>query len=177
MRIWWTWTQRVFYLAASTYLFFAAVCRFYYFHDEMSCHDSKLLNPSYSNQIQVETYLMSRANLIELFKGNPPKPDMTPFSSRYEDKYEYEKSSSPRFYLVVRLKNEGDQIAWGVLNASVDGEITHEIQVPPLPPKMDQFELIALKANQRDKREFSKKLDYPNIASTWHLLFTQKEKK
>lgn len=173
--MWWMWTKRVFFIVASALLIFGAFRRLYYFHDEMIYGDPKLLDPSYSSQIQVETYLMSLPNLIDLFEGKPPNPDMSSFTKKFQWS-DFEQPACPRFYLVVCLKNKGDKIAWGVLDYAVDGEKTRQVEVPPLPPRMSKFEIIALKASQRDKNQHSDNPEYPEIQSTWVQLFTETER-
>jgi len=41
---------------------------------------------------------------------------------------------------------------------------------------MDKFEIIALKASQREKNQRSEIPDYPEINSTWSHLFTKEVK-
>lgn len=172
--MWWMWTKRVLYLAASVWLLIGAFTRLYYFHYEMEYGDPKLLNPSYSDQIQVESYLMSQQNLIDLFEGLPPNPDKRSLTEN-ETWEELKKPSSPRFYLVLRLKNQGDQIAWGSLDFVVNGKKTRQIDVPPLGPNMSNYEIMALRAGQHDKCQFEIERSYPNLNTKWSLLYTKEE--
>lgn len=175
--MWWMWTKRVFFVVASVWLLFGAFQRLYYFHDEMIYGDRKLLNPSYASQVQVETYLMSKQNLIDLFEGKPPNPDTSPFpKNKYLSDY-YEDPFNPRYYLVFRLKNQGDKTAWGSLDLFVEGEKDRRIDIPPLPPNMTDFEIMAVMASAKDRNEFSANRNYPAINASWSLLYTKKMEK
>ncbi len=170
----WDWTKKSFFILASVFLIFGSIRRLYYFHDDMIYGDQKLLNPSYSSQIAVETYLMSQQNLIDLFEGKPPNPDKSPFPDNWLQFEYYNDPANPRYYLVFRLKNLGDQSAWGMLDLFVDNEKIRSFEVPPLPPNMSDFEIMAIKAAQKDKNEMSNNRNYPTISANWSLLFTQK---
>ncbi len=164
----WDSTKKVFFVIASAFLIFNTGHRLYYFHDEMIyAGNRKLLNPDYATQMEVETYLMSQQNVIDLFEGKPPDPDRTTFSK--EQLWTSPKAFDPRFYLVVRLRNNGDRMAWGVLDYYSDNENISQIDIPPLSPYMTDFKNVVLPALQINTPE------YPQLKSTWHQLYTEKK--
>ncbi|MBX7066593.1 MAG: hypothetical protein K1X28_05130 [Parachlamydiales bacterium] len=178
-------TRRSFFVLGSIFFISAAVHRLYYFHDEMIYAGKRNLNPAYANQIEVETYLMSEPNLINLFQGEPPNPDKRDINSQkvFWSGGRFPGPLDPRFYLVIRVKNNGDQTAWGVLNYTYEDQFVRHIDVPPLPAKMCDFKNIVLLAQPKDSfgaPTFSLKNDkispYPQLKSTWLRIYTKKER-
>ncbi len=175
-RVSWEWTKRSLFSVASFFLIIGTFQRWYYFHDEITY--AKHPNLSYASQIETEVYLMSLQNVIDLFKGMPPNPDrqIIPVDS---DSYPHP-PSDPRFYLVIRIKNKGPEVAWGVLDYFVDGKKQRAIEIPPIAPQMDDFKNIVLQADfiwrhiPPTPGTFG---PYPHLEVQWSRLHTSGEKK
>jgi len=164
----WSRCKCVLYIVGALPCIFGGFYRIHYFHDQMQYASKKYLNMAYANQMSVELYLMDHQNLIDLFEGNPPNPN-----KQFIDEEEAYRNTpplpeKPRFYLVARLKNTGDRVAWGVLDYAVNGISTRMIDVPPLPAHMTDFKLIVLPTNRPDRYVPG---EYPVLASSWNKLF------
>ncbi len=171
-----TYIKWAFFLIASIFLLFGGVRRLYYFHDEMIyAGGSKDLNPAYADQIDVELYLMSLPNVIDLFEGKSPNPDTCEITWDEWSKHNNpDDLTRPRTYLVVRLKNRGDQIAWGVLEHTVEGrKIKRMIDVPPLAPQASGFKNIILFPGRAKNIPGP----YPELKASWLKLYTKNGEK
>ena len=178
----WEWIKRLFFITTSLLLIISTFQRWYYFHDEMAyLGNSKYLNPSYASHVEVEAYLMSLQNVIDLFEGNLPNPDtQTIFVDSPIDKNYPHVPSDPRYYLVIRIKNKGPQALWGILDYFVDGQKMREIDVPPLPPEMKDFKNIVLQADfvyQHLPPRRGTIGPYPNLETKWKQLYTTQGEK
>ena len=172
----WEWVKRLFFVVATSMLLVGTFQRWWFFHDEIECSvNPSQLNLAYSNQIEVEVYLMSQHNVLNLFEGKSPDPDRQTIlkSSNLCDK-PTPNPLDPRFYLVIRLKNKGDQIAWGLLDYFVEGRRTRGIDVSSLPSHMQGFTNIVLKASHIDKNLPG---SYPHLEVKWKQLFTTRAEK
>jgi hypothetical protein len=173
----WEWTKRLFYTVTALLLLVATFQRWYYFHDEMVyAGNPKQLDPAYASQVEVEAYLMSLQNVIDLFEGKPPNPDKAtiPVDSPLYKKYPHN-PSEPRFYLVIRVKNKGPKALWGVLDYFVEGKKMREIDVPPLPSDMKDFKNIVLQADFIWKHippKIGTFGPYPDLETKWQKLYT-----
>ena len=165
----WNWTKRASLIALSICLIVASFDRWYYFHDEIAYSKKSLaVDLSYADQIEVEAYLMSELNLVDLFEGLSPNPDR----QEMEDGFDKEqKPSDPRFYLVIRVKNKGDIPIYGILEDSVNGKKIREIDVPPLSPNMSDFKNIVLWTYRSER---SVPGPYPKIELKWKQIYTLK---
>ena len=114
---------------------------------------------------------MSQANVIDLFEGKPPSPDKQEILEPPHRIYEQLIPSMSRFYLVLRLKNTGNQPVWGVLNVTTSEGLKMTVDVPPLPPKMTEFKMIVQQSN------FGRKGAYPTLDTKWHFLYTPQGEK
>lgn len=168
----WEWVKNCIYIMLSLVLIYGTIHRWYYFHDELPYSgNKKQLNPEYASQIELKSYLMSQQNLIDLFEGKSPSPDM---QFMHENKYDTATPSDPRYFLVVRVKNKGDRVIWGMVNCLVEGGKNRKVDIPPLPPKMDEFKNIVLFAYPYDQNIPG---PYPQIRTDWYKLYTSGEKK
>lgn len=111
---------------------------------EMVCKTSDL-HPEYAKKIDIETYLMTRPQLTQLFS----QPKDAPLISWEQNQTGIINDSSP-LYFVLRLRNRGSSYAWGNLIAhskrwirgtGVEGK---EIIIQYLPPQMNDFQTIVL---------------------------------
>jgi hypothetical protein len=163
----WEWVKRLFWIGLAIPLLIASFERWYYFHDEISYGNKKQLNPHYASQIDAEVYLMSQENVIALFEGNPPNPDTRFIPERtYSQPYVAPQPADPRFFLVVRIRNHGDQAAWGVLNCFVGETEGWNVDIPPIPPEMQGYKNIVLLSNDISQGP------YPKLELRWEQLYT-----
>lgn len=168
----WEWIKGCIYITLSLVLIYGTFHRWYYFHDELPYSgNKKQLNPEYASQVELETYLMSQQNLIDLFEGKSPSPDME-FMDKDKNIAANDVPSNPRYFLVVRVKNKGDQVIWGMVDCSVEDREKRKADIPPLPPKMDEFKNIVVFAYDRNIPG-----PYPQIRTDWYKLYTSGEKK
>ena len=140
--------------------------RWYYFHDEIEYTDKKFLDMSYADQIDMQVYLMDQERLISLFKGNPPVPGKHITQSKQNV---FPAPTDPYFYLVIRIKNNGNRIVWGSLENHLNETYLRNIDIPPLPPLMEDFTNIVL---WWQKPEENLPKDYPNLQIKWKALYT-----
>jgi hypothetical protein len=168
----WEWTKRIFFIGFSIPLLLGTFQRWHYFHDEMIYSGNKKQNLAYANQVDVKAYLMSQQNIIDLFEGEAPTPDTQTIPDKGETIFYHEqKSSDPRFYLVIGLKNNGDQICWGILENYSNEKKAHIIDVPPLGPRMKESKYIVIRAYPMDQKMPG---DYPHLETKWLNLYTSK---
>ena len=164
----WGWIKRVVLIFVSIALFIGGCERWYYFHDEIAYTDKDLLNMAYADQIDFEVFLMDKEKLISLFKGNPPEVG-THDSEFY--RHGYPRSKDPHFYLVIRVRNRGDKVAWGCLNNPLNDIGLQDIDISPLPSNMSDFTNMVLWW-QRPKEYLP--ASYPKLEATWKKLYTNK---
>lgn len=166
----WGWIKRIVLVLVSIVLIIGGCERWYYFHDEIAYTDKNLLDMAYADQIDMEVYLMDQEKLISLFKGNPPESG-THDPGVYKNGYP--EPEDPYFYLVIRVRNRGDQVAWGCLDNDLNGvRQLEDIDIPPLPPNMSDFTNIVLWW-QRSPEYLPDK--YPKLEVIWKKLYTSKE--
>lgn len=145
---------------------------------ELVCNESDL-NPAYGKEIDVETYLMTPAQLSQLFNSSDDKQ----FISWEERQTGIQNDDSP-LYFVIRLKNQGDLYCWGKLKAHSErwfrgsGVEEREIHIQHLPPHMGQYQTVVLSARWAtrtfDTIDEDKKYS-PAITTEWISLYTQKQ--
>jgi len=134
------------------------------------------LNPNYAKEIDVETYLMTRAQLKQLF----PSSEHPPLVQWEEKQTEIIVDFSP-LYFVVRLRNRGDLPAWGRLRAHSkcwcrgSGIEGREIPVQFLAPRMNDFEVIILAASWSINGFEGENESSPSIQTEWTALYTSKQ--
>lgn len=172
----WEWTKRIVLAALSLQLLFSTWERWYYFHDEM-IYGSKYRDPSYADQIEIETYLMSQQEVAALFAGEPPNPsrEEIPLTSDLYKQYPHG-PTYPRFYLVTRVKNKGDKIFWGTLDCTAEGERITTVDIPPLPPQMQEFKNVVQVAEfvwQKTPPSPGMSGPYPELKTTWLCLYAK----
>jgi hypothetical protein len=175
-RLTWEWMKRICFVLTTFALLMGTFQRWHFFHDEIKyTADQSHLNLTYAGQIEMEVYLMTQQNVMNLFEGKPPNPD-TQTILKTSDLYDKPKPdpADPRFYLVIRLKNRGDQVAWGILDYFVEGEKTREVEIPSLPSHMRDYKNIILEASRIDK---SLPGSYPHLEVKWQQLFTTRGEK
>lgn len=90
-----------------------------------------LFKPSFSNMdyqesILIDTYLLEEEKLVGFFSGNKTNQST---NSLLFDK---------NLYLIISLKNIGNQAAWGILACKVENN-TFQINVPHLKRKMKKY--------------------------------------
>ena len=164
----WGWIKRVVLILVSIVLIIGGCERWYYFHDEIAYTDKNLLDLAYANQIDMEIYLMDQEKLISLFKGNPPEAG-THDPSFYRNGFL--RPEDPYFYLVIRVRNRGDKVAWGCLDNHLSDRGLQNIDVPPIQPNMSNFTNIVLWWEGSPKHLPS---GYPKPEVTWKKLYTSK---
>jgi hypothetical protein len=163
------WIKRVLFICAALPFLIGGYDRWHHYHDEISYGKKKLLNPGYANQVETEVYLMSDKDVADLFEGKPPHHDMLDIPEHtfnHPSPYLTPKPSDPRFFLVIRLKNKGDQVTWGILDYFIDGKQSRQINIPPLPPHMDEYKNVVLLAN------YILPGPYPTLEAKWQQLYT-----
>jgi len=136
------------------------------------------LNPAYAKEIDIETYLMTREQLIQLF----PPSDKSTLIHWEEKQTGFINDLSP-LYFVLRFHNKGDSYAWGRLQAHSKrwirgtGIEEREIPVQLLPPRMKGFKTIIFAAsfsiNGFEGLGYGDK-DPPTITTEWLSLYTSK---
>lgn len=188
----WERSLGTFYAVAGLYLLFGSYQRWHHFHDEMSYEEKREQNLAYADQIEVSAYLMNVQNVIDLFEGKDPDPDCSfvdiddwddhirgPGKSRGSHSV-YNEPTDPRFYLVIKVKNNGPQVAFGVLDYIVNGKKSKSIDVPPLPPKMKEYKNIVLQAHFLYRWTSCPNLGsrgpYPHLETKWDKLYTEVER-
>lgn len=166
----WNWTKKVILIGLSILLLIGSFERWYYIHDEIRYASKSLaLDLSYADQIEMEAYLMNEQDLISLFEGNPPIPNMTEASYLKAKQEPY--GDNPMSYFVLRVKNKGDHTIYGVVEDRENGYFVRDINVPPLPPHMTEFKEIVLWSSS------SMPGTYPQKGIKWKQIFTIKGEK
>ncbi len=170
-RLMWRWMKRMFFALTTFALLIGTFQRWHFFHDEMEYTASQRnLNLAYAGQIETEVYLMTHQNVIDLFEGKPPNPDTQTILQASGLYWKPDPDpADPRFYLVVRLKNKGDQVAWGALDYFVEGKKTRKVEISFLPAHMGDYKNIVLEAIFIDKNFPG---PYPHLEVKWQQLFT-----
>jgi len=137
------------------------------------------LNPAYAKEIDVETYLMTREQLKQLFPSSAGSPLI-----QWEEKQTGFINDLSPLYFVLRLRNQGDSYAWGRLQAHSKrwrrgtGIEEREIPVQLLPPRMKDFKTIILAASENingfesPSRQYDK--NPPTITTEWISLYASK---
>jgi len=171
----WISTNCLLFFGASLPLLFGAFQRWYYFHDEMFYSgNKKQLTLTYADQVDTRVYLMSHQNVIDLFEGNSPNPDTQTIPKKKEPFfYNKQNPSDPRFYLVIGLKNNGEQFCCGILQNYANGEKAHTIDIPTLAPRMNDYKYIVIRAWSKEQNMPG---DYPQLEAKWFKLYTSKRK-
>jgi hypothetical protein len=118
------------YFVLSVLLLFATFERWYYFRDEIACSSRSLeVNLSYADQIEVEAYLTTKEKLADVFEGKIVKENLL------------KNKKGSICYKVIRVKNKGSLPIYGILK-DTGPERLRDVNVPPLPPHMDEFKSI-----------------------------------
>lgn len=169
----WMWIKRGVMIPLSIYFLFLTFENTIHFHDEMQYVCKQYLNPEYAKKIKYETYLMSEQNVIDLFETGLPNPD----TQDAKDSHVVYSTlpTDPRAYLVIRVKNTGDQIAWGRLKIFIGSFNSRDIDILPLPPNMKDYEILVLPSHQYERYEKRSTLVYPNIHASWGSVYTKEE--
>ncbi len=171
----WEWVKRIFFVVASTLLLIATWKRWYYFHDEMIyAGDKRQLAPQYETQVDVQVYLMSQQNVVDIFEGKPPHPDMQTVPKPSSQDEKDPEPHDPRFYMVVGIKNHGNRAIWGVLDCFIEKEPEQQIDVPSLPPHMKDVAYIVFPFRPQGGSRYG---DYPVVETKWKQLYAAPETK
>lgn len=169
----WLWIKRGILVSLSIFFLYLTFENTMHFHDEMQFVSKRYLNPEYAEKVKFETYLMSEQNVIDLFKTGLPNPDTRDAKDSLPVHSPF--PTDIRAYLVIRIKNIGDEIAWGRLNVFSGDFRGRHIDIPPLPPKMKDYEILVLPSLQHERYEKGRVLVYPNIHASWEAVYTSKE--
>ena len=146
----WNWTKRVILLALATSFLICTFERWYYFHDDIA-HSKKSaeIDLSYAEQIEIEAYLTLEEYVVDLFEGKLPLAAKRDLDN---------KPFNEVCYLVIRLKNMGDVPIYGAL----DPRYFPDVDVPPLPPNMQEFKSIIVSKSFSEER-------IPDSYEKWEL--------
>jgi len=136
------------------------------------------LHPEYAQQIDIETYLMTREQLKQL-----ALPQEGLFVYWEQEQTGILNDPAPLFF-VIRLRNRSDSYIWGRLKAHSErwdrglGIDRREILVSVLAPKMEDFKIMIL-ATSSDIRAFDYtdyyKKESPAITMQWISLYASKD--
>lgn len=118
------------------------------------------LNKKYKENIKVEVYLITEDEICSLVKSD---------SLEKINQKSYKELDKKRVYLFVRLKNQGNRGAWGLLNCPIR-EGGFKINIPFMMANMDKWNcyLISLSGFiwPRDN-------SIPEITTKWERLYTK----
>lgn len=177
----WQWFPMEFRIALRIFLSLLMFCmiidRWVTINDKMEiiCNPSEL-NPEYAKEIEIETYLMTPAQLPQLFNNTGNKKFVS-----WEQKQTGIINDNSPLYFVIRLKNNGKLNCWGKLKAHSDrwcrgsGVEEREIHVQHLASHMDYYQTIVLAAHW-STRGFDMvdhfKEHSPKITAEWLSIYT-----
>lgn len=161
-------------------LFLAIIERWSRTEDLMeNVSDPSNLNLEYAKEIDIETYLMTRDQLKQLYSPSVKIPLV-----HWEENQTGILNDRSPLYFVVRLRNHGDLCAWGRLQAHSkkwgrgSGIEERDIPVAYLPPRMEFCEDIVLTAscdiNGFESIGGDEGEDPPIISMEWTSLYTSK---
>lgn len=131
------------------------------------------LNFEYAQNIDIETHLMTRAQLKQLF----PPSESPPKIQWHEGQTGIIHDRSP-LYFVIRLRNRGSSNAWGRLQAHSKkwgrGNGIEESQIPiqNLPPHMKNFQTIILATSMGIWGFEDEDKSPSDITTEWTSLYT-----
>jgi hypothetical protein len=134
------------------------------------------LNFAYAKNIDIETYLMTRSQLKQLF---PPSED--PPKIQWHEKQTGKINDRSPLYFVIRLRNRGNSNAWGRLRAHSkkwirgSGVEQRDIPVQYLPPQMQSFKTIILAAAWSVSGFEDEEKSPSDIKTEWTSLYTSNQ--
>jgi hypothetical protein len=125
----------------------------------------------YAKNIKMEMYLMTPEQVSLLFKNNTnEKPEYWVYNEK-KTTFGYATYHKPLF-LVVRLKNEGPLLGWGLIRYYPYNQPDNTMQILPLPPQMKHFTNYVIPCYLGGIS--LEVLGSPEIPKKWELLYVQK---
>lgn len=130
------------------------------------------LDLNYKDNVSLQIFYMTPEQVGELYKTNiDGVPEHWQFQEPHFSDTWFCSYQKP-LYLVVRLKNEGNQVCLGTLSCILPREKEKKVQIIALSPKMSSF--VNYTFFLTDSLSL-KKLGYPVLNAKWEALYVKPE--